>query len=218
MSAEVAAAVLEQPQLDHLVYGVPALEPAGEALEKQLGVRPVPGGRHEGFGTHNALLSLGPGVYLELIAPDPSQPRPDRPRPFGLDSLRSPRLVGWAVRAGELPARTRRARASGYDPGEVLRMSRTTPAGERLEWSLSYRPEPAGDGLVPFLIDWGATPHPSVSAPPGGRLVRFRAEHPEPEAIRAALDALEVELEVGPGPRPAMWALLEGPAGRSELR
>ena len=43
------------------------------------------GGSHPGLGTHNALLSLGDESYLEIIAPDPTQPKPDHPRIFGLD-------------------------------------------------------------------------------------------------------------------------------------
>lgn len=207
----------ERPRFDHIVYGVPALESAAATLEKRLGVRPEAGGKHEGFGTHNALLSLGVGFYLELIAPDPEQPAPDRPRPFGLDTLRVPRLVGWAARADRLPERIARARQRGYDPGEVLAMSRATPAGARLAWSLSYRPEPAGGGVVPFLIDC-ETPHPSASAPAGCGLAGFRAEHPEPGPVRAALDALDVELELGAGAAAALIAVLEGPAGRTELR
>jgi len=207
-----------KPELDHIVYGVPELSAATDDLQHHLGVRPAAGGKHEGFGTHNALLSLGADCYLELITPDPERPDPERPRPFGLDSLRAPRLVGWAARADELPRRIERARGQGYDAGRVLTMSRATPSGERLVWSLSYRPEPGGDGVVPFLIDWRTTPHPAPSAPSGCRLAGFRAVHPDPQAIRVALRALEVELNVESGVSPGLVTVLEGPAGRCELR
>lgn len=206
------------PRIDHLVYGVAALAPAADHLERLLGVRPEPGGKHEGLGTHNALLALGTGVYLELIAPDPEQPEPERPRPFGLDTLRAPGFVGWAARAGQLSERVATARARGYDAGEVLAMSRATPAGRRLHWTLTFRDEPFGEGLVPFLIDWGDTPHPSETAPAGCTLREIRAEHPDPEPIVNALRALDVELPLQRGPQPALVAAIEGPGGTVELR
>ena len=39
--------------------------------EGALGATPAPGGHHPLMGTHNQLLSLGPGEYLEVIAIDP---------------------------------------------------------------------------------------------------------------------------------------------------
>jgi hypothetical protein len=71
---------------------------------------------------------------------------------------------------------------------------------------------------VPFLIDWGDTPHPSDSAPGGSRLIALRAEHPQPEVVRKALAALGEDLEVQDGPVPALIAIIEGPNGRLELR
>ena len=122
--------------LDHLVYAVPDLDDAVRDFEARSGVRPTPGGRHPGRGTHNALVALGPDRYLEIIAPDPTQPAPAEPRAFGLDGLRAPRVATWAAKALDLDARVERARAAGYDPGSVVAMSRERPDGVRLDWRL----------------------------------------------------------------------------------
>lgn len=204
--------------LDHLVYAVSDLEVGIAHLERVLGVRASPGGSHRGLGTRNALLSLGPDCYLEIIGPDPEQPDPPRPRPFGVDRLQSGRLVTWAVKAGDLERRVETARRAGYDPGEVRSMSRERPDGVRLDWRLTLRSEPAGDGLVPFLIDWGGTPSPAQQAARGCRLIALRAVHPKVPTVASLLYALEVDLALDPAPAAALVAILDTPLGRVELR
>jgi hypothetical protein len=212
--------VTELLKLDHLVYAVPDLESAVDAFSRQLGNAPAFGGRHEGVGTHNAILPLAGERYVELIAADPTRPAPNQPRPFGLDTLQNSRLVTWAVRSRNIEADTTRARARGYDPGIVFEMSRKQPDGETLSWQLSLRAEPLGDGLLPFVIDWGSAQHPGlVHATDSGScaLSVFSAEHPDPQPIRDALDALGVELRVVSGKTPRLAARLDGPAGAIDL-
>ena len=48
--------------LDHLIFGVPMLEDGVAQQERRYGVRAQTGGRHQGLGTHNALLGLGQGA------------------------------------------------------------------------------------------------------------------------------------------------------------
>ncbi|MEX0800468.1 MAG: VOC family protein [Dehalococcoidia bacterium] len=203
--------------LDHIAYAAPDLEAAVAGLEMRLGVRAAAGGKHRGLGTHNALLSLGEGVYFEIIAPDPDQPAPSQPRPFGLDDGGPPRLAAWCAKAPDIDERVARARAAGYDPGGVLALGRDRPDGTSVTWRFTF-PTGAGDGLVPFLIDWGDSPHPSLDAPRGCTLVSLRGEHPRPQAVVPLLKALEVELDVAPGPAPALVLLLDTPNGQVELR
>jgi hypothetical protein len=203
--------------IDHLVYAAPDLEAACRELEARLGVRPSPGGQHTGRGTHNALLDLGDGAYLEVIAPDPGQPQPSAPRPFGIDGLALARLVTWAAKAPDIDQRVARAVAAGFNPGTVRTMSRARPDGVTLSWRLTQRDEPAGDGLVPFLIDWGETPHPSATAAKGCRLVTFRAEHPAPDRVTPLLEAIGEQLEVREGPHPRLIAEIACLRGRVEL-
>jgi hypothetical protein len=203
--------------VDHLVYGVPDLEAGIADLERRLGVRAAAGGRHPGRGTHNALLGLGDGSYLEVIAPDPGQETPAGPRSFGLDGLDGPRLVAWAVRVTAIDDAVERARRAGYDPGEVLGRSRSQPDGVLLRWRLTEHP-PGGPGFpVPFLIDWLDTPHPAESAPPGVTLVSLSAVHPDPAAVQQALASLGVAIPVRRGPAPALIAELDTPNDRVVL-
>lgn len=168
--------------IDHLVYAVPDLESGIDAIEELVGVRPALGGSHPGWGTRNALLSLGNRIYLEIIAPDPEQVV--NRRPLGVDELDLPRLTTWAMAADNLEDRVRAAREAGFELGEIRDMERTRPDGTRLSWRLT---DPFADrmgGLLPFLIDWGTSPHPAESAPAGCTLLDFAIESPEPEKIR----------------------------------
>ncbi|MEO8458723.1 MAG: VOC family protein [Chloroflexota bacterium] len=206
-------AYVRQGSVDHLVYAVADLDAGIAHIERMLGVRAEPGGAHPGRGTHNALLSLGGGSYLEIIAPDPDQPDPKAPRPFGLDKLRAPRLVTWAVRVSHIEKRVEQARAAGYDPGDAHPMSRKLPSGAELKWQLTARPEAAASGIVPFLIEWQPREHPSKTAPRGAQLSDLQAEHPHPGEVNAMLEALGVELTVSESARPALIATMEGPNG-----
>jgi hypothetical protein len=204
--------------IDHVVYGVADLEAGVAELAARLGVRPAAGGRHVGRGTHNALLGLGGSAYLEVIAVDPEQPAPAGPLPFGLDRVTLPRLVGWASRTAEIDRRRAEAVARGHDPGEVRSMSRRRPDGYLLEWRLTRDAPDPSRLVIPFLIDWAASPHPSESAPGGVRLVELRAEHPDPAAVLGELSALGVTLPVDQGPEPALVATLETPRGPVVMR
>lgn len=205
--------------LDHLVVATADLAGTVAAMEAALGMALSPGGQHVGLGTRNVLATFGDGSYLEIVGPDPEQPEPAGPRPFGIDDLDRARLVTWAARVDGIDTVCDRARAAGFDPGPARSMQRATPAGDLLSWRLTGA-FPGGEGLVPFLIDWGATPHPSTTVPARVTRLGWRAEHPEPERVSAALSALGAAdlLSVGPGPEPVLIAVVAGPGGEVELR
>ena len=225
--------------IDHLVYGVPELSAGVQLLAERLGVTAAAGGSHEARGSHNALLSLGAGAYLEIIAPDPGQPPPSRPRPFGLDSLAEPRLVTYAVHAAQphavpnavgqsaalpppaawlrLDQWRAQAAARNYDPGPVAAMSRRRPDGTLLSWHLCQRPVLPFGGVVPFLIDWGDAKSPAGTTPIGCRLLALEVSTPDQQAVDAAIGALGVALRVREGDQPTLHATLATPHGIVEL-
>src|SRR4029453_16188707 len=116
-------------RVDHLAYATPDLERGVAEIEKLLGVRATPGGQHPGRGTRNALIALGPTSYLEIIGPDPQQPQPKQPRPFGIDKLKRAGLVAWFVKANDLSRSRDEAVRLGVPYGEVMSGSRRRPDG-----------------------------------------------------------------------------------------
>ncbi len=216
--------------VDHLVYAAPSLEQGIALIERRLGVRMGPGGRHPQWGTHNALLSLGDGVYAEVFAPHHEAPAPPRPRPLGLDTIDAPRLAAWVARVDDVPAAVRALRRAGVELGEPVSGRRRRPDGVELAWTQAGLDASRMDGALPFLIDWGVTPHPSASAPPGGRLAELRIEHPEPDRVREALRALGavgargalgamgIGVAVAAAPSAGLVAAIDSPLGRVELR
>ena len=205
-------------QIDHLVYATPDLDLGVNSIQTLLGVRATPGGQHPGMGTRNALVALGPTSYLEIIGPDPDQPKPAGPRRFGIDELKAPRLLTWVAKGTQLDILAGRAAGRGVALGAVIPGSRRRPDGVVLSWRYTDPNTVIADRLVPYFIDWGSSPHPSVTAAHGATLVQLRAEHPDPQRAQKMLDALGLDLRVQKGSAPALIATIDSPRGRVELR
>jgi hypothetical protein len=155
-------------------------------------------------------------TYLEIIAPDPGQPEPPVPRPFGAGGVRRAGLVSWALACDDIDAAAAGARGHGYDPGPVADGQRTGPTRTVLRWRLTLNAMPGG--LIPFLISWGDTEHPARSAPHGLTLEAFHVEHPDPASLAPPLTALGADVEIRPAAAAALVARLSGPNGSKVLR
>jgi hypothetical protein len=200
------------------VYAAPDLDAAVEDLADRLGVRAAAGGSHPGRGTRNALIGLGRGAYLEILAPDPEQPRPEGPLWLGADAPEGPRLTAWAVRTNDLEGALRIAADAGARLGPILEGSRRGADGALLSWRLTDPRVVVEEGLVPFFIDWGRSPHPAAAAAGGVALAALRGEHPRPGDMATLLGNLGLELPVTKGPRSALIAVLQTPRGLIELK
>lgn len=173
--------------LDHIAIAARSLEEGTAALEQALGLPLEPGGRHAQMGTHNRLLSMGPGEYLELIAIDPEGRAPDRPRWFDLDAFAGPpRPQCWILRTDDIAAALARAPAGTGTPTLFRR--------DALSWTFALPDsgQQPFDGTAPALIEWGeGVPHPSARLPDRGlRLTGITLRHPRPAALQKALAGL----------------------------
>ena len=200
-------------ELDHLAVAAATLDEATEMIETALGVTLQPGGQHPVFGTHNRLLGLDGGLYLEAITIDPAAPHPGRARWFDLDRFAGPaRLCNWICRTGDLDA-TLDALPKGV--GTPLQLSR----GD-LRWRMAV----PGDGRLPFdnmfpaLIQWQGALHPgAMLAASGCALRRLVVAHPEADNLRDSLPLNDprVVFETGPA---ALMAEIDTDNGLKVLR
>lgn len=157
------------------------------------------------MGTHNRLLNLGGGAYLEIIAVDPEAPAPGRPRWFALDHYTGkPRLLTWVARTVAL---------EGY-PALELGPVRKASRGD-LQWQTI--PE---DGCLHWggaLPDSVGPQHPTDTLPDTGyRLVAWKLRHPSP--VAPVLQRLGLEPLIEPADQPGLWALIQTPTGRMVLQ
>ena len=188
----------------HLGEGVAWAE---EALDQRIGA----GGRHPRYGTHNALLGLSEGLYLEVIAIDPEAEPQDRPRWFDLDRFTGPpRLANWICRVPDLDAALADAPEGA---GRAVDMER----GD-LRWRVAV-PEDGGlpmQGGYPTLIEWQSPVPPGRSLPATGlRLTRLDIHHPEARALARLVDLPQVRFHRARSPRLA--ATFDGPGGGKRL-
>lgn len=203
--------------IDHLVYTAPDLETGMDHIEDMLGVRPVPGGQHLDFGTHNALVSLGPSTYIEVIAPDPTMKSPEQGLLFQDYFSQGARLTRWVIRAEKIDELSDIASFGGLDLGEVQIGSRKNPDGSVLSWKLTDPRVMPLDGAVPFLISWGNTPHPASSAPRAGELVDLTIEHPREADVCEALELIGVKVTVKKAEKVRLFATIKTEKGQVEL-
>lgn len=202
-------------RLDHIAVSGETLAEATAAVENALGVQMQPGGQHGVFSTHNTLLGLENGLYLEAIAIDPAAPTPERPRWFDLDRFTgTARLTNWICATDDMTSTLAELPA---DVGTPMALAR----GE-LRWQMVV-PDTGTlpfDNLQPALLRWQSPVHPSALLTASGcALRRLIVSHPDAEALRGRLlpmmDDRSVVYENG---EPGLRAEIDTPHGPRVLQ
>jgi hypothetical protein len=232
-------------RLDHLVVSARTLDEGTQYVADTLGLAPAGGGAHPLMRTHNRLLNLWGGVYLEVIAIDPHavsatdagstgfSPDGDAPRPrlFALDDpatharlANGPYLSHWVARV------ERPKRLTTWQTQYPQRIAPIVPMTRGdFTWGLSVPDDGAfpawqrvGDGVLPSLIQWDSPRHPSDALPSTDiALKALKAVHPQADLLREQLQWLGaahlIELQSTDG-APALVAEFETPDGLRTLK
>ncbi len=200
-------------EIDHVILGVNDLDRGMQEFVSRTGVMPKRGGEHPGRGTQNALVTLGNGHYLEILAPAASQP-PSTERESALAHGQLT-LVGWAIHTRAIGATVERLRRAGFEVQGPAPGSRRAPDGTVLAWQSASVDQL---GLAPFFIEWSKdTRHPSTTAPAGCTLVKMELTHPTPGRLQSLFKAVGFSATLASGESPSMKVTLDCPRGRVEF-
>jgi hypothetical protein len=217
-------------RIDHLVVGAATLEQGAAWAEAMLGVVPGPGGEHPLMGTHNRLLRIAtvdhPRAYFEIIAIQPGR-EPQRPRRwFDLDDeavrdtlqRSGPRLLHFVANVPDVQRSLAAWKGLGIERGEAVKASRMTARGP-LEWQITLRDDGQRlfAGVLPTLIEWGASHPASAMVESGVTLQGLVATHPQAAQLRAACQAIGLDGVTVKDGAANLCATLDTPRGRIKL-
>lgn len=178
--------------VDHALIAVDDLE-AGMRTYRRLGFDVVAGGTHPQHGTHNALVPMTDGFYLELMGVWDRALAAQHPHTSQIvEALdREDRLALFALDSDDLDADLAESRGQGLGISEPVPGERERPDGERVAWRTAHPDDPR----LPFLIE-DVTP----------RSVRV----PEPESGIGGNLHIEAMVATGPASHGAAYAQLLG--------
>lgn len=170
-------------ELDHIAVAGETLQQATEHVAQTLDVAMQSGGEHAVFHTHNTLLGLADGLYLEAIAINPDAPAPACARWFDLDRFSGKaRLTNWICRCDDLDAALEMLPQGFGRPVYIER-------GD-LRWRMAV-PESGVlpyDNCAPALMEWLGDLRPMHRLTTcDSRLQMLEVRHPQASDIAALL-------------------------------
>jgi glyoxalase-like protein len=188
-----------------VLIAVADLAEAAQKMQLRHGLCSVEGGRHPAWGTANRIVPLGDS-YLELVAVvDPTRAAMSafgRWVATGASTTAHP--IGWAVRTSQLDEIAQRLDL------QVHAGSRTTAAGDELQWRSAGIDEAAAEPSLPFFIQWAPQTllpgRASVRHPAGGAKISRLVLDADPGRLTDWLGDHQLSIVVREG-KPAVAAI-----------
>ncbi|MGB4958857.1 MAG: VOC family protein [Saprospiraceae bacterium] len=204
--------------IDHIVYSVLDFEKAIFDIERQSGVKPVIGGKHQLWGTKNALLHLGGECYLEILAKDEDNLEFTGEMWMGIDLISKPQITRWALKSNDVQNDSKILSQVDDHLGQISGGQRKTSSGDILSWKMILPLSHSEVDIIPFMTDWSESAyHPSVHLEEGCQLLSLTLYHPMPSKIQNILSDLGDNHEVIQAKEPVIKISIQGKKGIFEL-
>ena len=201
--------------IDHIVYAVSNLEETINYFNTTHGLNPTIGGRHITKGTKNALLNLGAGCYLEIIAIDHDNQKINAPRWMGVDLIKEAKVTRWSLKSDELEKDQVILLSHHADMGVIEEGQRETPDGSFLRWKMILPLAEPETELIPFMTDWSLSGfHPTDNLPQQCSLENIRFSAPDSDSkTQLCFNKFFDDLNIAPHTEPKITLKIKGPKG-----
>lgn len=141
--------------LDHVVHFIGQKPEQAMKYWRSLKFPAAAGGRHEKWGTFNALLYLK-DCYIEWLAVEKAEVAASAGHPLTQQLLYNKKGFGTiCLRTDSIAALNARLLREGFATSSVLDAERRTADGSLLKWKMLFIEEKVSDQLPsPFFIEW----------------------------------------------------------------
>lgn len=143
-------------KFDHVIHFIEETPEKAVQFWKQESHHAIVGGRHEKWGTRNALL-YGKDSYIEWLALENREIAEGADHPLTQLLLHNGQGFGTVCfRTESIGELDMRLKSSGFQTSGVLEGSRRTGEGKLLQWKMLFiDEEPSARLPNPFFIQWG---------------------------------------------------------------
>ncbi len=205
-------------KLDHITFSVYDLEQGMQEFEKLTGVKPLYGGKHPGGISHNALVDIGNGIYLEIKAPQENKKAKDSvPLNERYEKLTP---VKWMVHSNYIKHLQKKIKKAGFLATSVYGGSRMREDNVLLEYT-SFIMTDNGIKHQPAFIKWDNLDyHPTKRLDDFCNLTNLTINSVKPtlhEKIISSLKIKELPIAITASEAPGMSVELDCPKGKVQF-
>lgn len=203
-------------QLDHFVWEAFDLKEEEQVFKNLTGVTPNYGGEHLDRGTHNSLLSIGEGRYLEIIALNLAKAEQfgfptEAPKNF------KSRMMTFGCKCKDLNQLKQLVTQAGLEVSSEFEITREAPTGEQYNWHTIVVGNHDFGHFMPFFTSRLSEHDPSEYLTKGCELRTFSVGHPKHAQLAQLYTKLELDIAVFKATKPVFNVVLETPKGRVAL-